>query len=399
MHPFQRYNQNLLPFHDTGSPDKLHRPLPAEERRRVVNRFLRVGERSPGRHLLLLGAGSGVLARELHEALPDSIRLTVAELQPWRIRIMQQHRPELLHWCNTSPQRQLVTDTSPWALLLLLHAFADIQGITPLRNPELRDAPAPGRYGLLQKSFILIRELSLPASNVRLPLPAVSAAAIVHPQEPDLEGFVAQFPQWLHELVLVWDAESVPAHGLRPAPPLREIARPLNADFSAQRNAMLQACRGDWILYLDSDERLGPAGWELLPDLARQVKVHGFWFPRRTFFPDADHVLAGMGLWPDLQMRLFRHAPGLHFERPVHERLKGVEGAVAIAAGLPIMHYNQLLKNEEQIREKYDLFTRAGGLRHARSLNYPHLSLDFFSTLEASRGLRSLLHLRYNPMG
>lgn len=397
MHALDEYTKALLPFHATLNLEQMPSPLPADEMQRALDRMERAALRSPSGGVVLLGLGSGVLARELSRRLPAAVSLKVAELQPELINTISQFEPELLDWWRPQQRGRLLADTSPWSMLLLLHYCTGLQGLVPLRNPELREGSAATRYGLLQKTLVMARARELDARQRQDPTPSLSAAAIVHPGEPHLQEFLEQFPSWLHELVIVWDAPEPPAHGLVVAPPLRELARPLADDFAQQRNVMLDACRGDWVLFLDCDERLSSEAWNLVPMLLRQTDFGGYWLPRRTFFPDREHAMAGMGLWPDLQLRLVRNMPGLRFTRPVHERLTGLKGAVAITPGLAIEHDNQLSKSPEEIQKKYNTFNRAGNLRHIRSQDYPHMPLAFFQNLEKKCGLRSLLALRYNP--
>ena len=204
--------------------------------------------------------------------------------------------------------------------------------------------------------------------------PRISAAAILRPDEPGLDGFFAQFPSWLCELAVVWDgpdaspqdlsAQAAPAHGLAPNVPLRQTVRPLDNDFAAQRNAMLGLCTGDWVFYLDGDERLVPEHWEVLRGLAggaESGEVVGYHLPRLAFYPDMDHCMAGLGLWPDLQLRLFRRAPGLRFQGAAHERLEGLAGPTAALCALPILHYSHVRKDGGQWKRKLELYDRALG--------------------------------------
>jgi len=83
-------------------------------------------------------------------------------------------------------------------------------------------------------------------------------------------------------------------------------------DFSAARNASLEAATGRWILFLDADERPSPA-------LVTQVKF---------LLDDADAGAATVVLrneWPDGTrqesnlLRLFRNDPSLRFQYRIHE--------------------------------------------------------------------------------
>ncbi len=388
MHPFREYTLSHLPFHKLE--ERMCPSLPQQDVERHALRLSRAGQRAPEGHVALLGLGSGVLARELAQRLPQETPFTVLDVRPERVQALLTHAPQLLDWWQDAPQRQILADSSPWSLLLMLHARGALSRLVPLRNPELAAACNNQDYARLQKMFLLVKEERLqPSSGDQRP--RVSAAAILRPDEPGLDAFFAQFPAWLHELVVVWDAAALPAHAYAPLPMLREVARPLNEDFGAQRNAMLKACAGVWIFFLDGDERFAPGSWDALQELTGQDHVHSYWFPRRTFYPDKQHAMAGMGLWPDLQLRLFRNTPQLRFANRLHERLQGLRGGAAIVPWLPIEHLNQVERSEDQIRAKLAFFSQAGGIRHQRSRDYPRLPLCFFQQQENAALTRGVI--------
>ena len=358
-----------------GPADFPAAPAPADLEL-LAARVLAAFERSGRRHLVLLGLGSGALAAALAKILPADA-LCVCEQDVSLVRALC-NAGRLDWWglgASASPAG-LATDTSPWALLLLL----DRAGIGPgealaLPNPEL---PPQAKAAHRQLELLLTRSrpLALAAGPEAPPVPWLSAAAILSPAEPDLAGFFAQFPDWLGELVMVWDADIVPDVPVPVRVPVRHLARPLGRDFSAQRAAMLAACTGDWVLYLDVDERLSPAAWADIPALCAAsdlFDVAAWHFPRCTPYPDAEHALVGFGLWPDVQLRLFRNAPGLGFVNPVHERLTGVCGAQALALDVEIEHLSRLRKGTEALRRKLSGFDEAGAgrVRHALSEEYP----------------------------
>lgn len=86
-----------------------------------------------------------------------------------------------------------------------------------------------------------------------------------------------------------------------------------NDDFSAARNAALEPARGDWILMLDADEELAPAGIEpLLADI-RDTRLMASRLP----LINAGREQEGRQYVP----RLFRNVPGLYYTGRIHEQL------------------------------------------------------------------------------
>ena len=356
---------------------------------RMLQRGLRLVRSAQKNHLVLLGLGSGALAAALARDLPPEVRLLACTLQPETAHALRQAGD--LAWWTPASRHGLLADTSPWALLTLLDmAGATAQTACLLLNPEAAE-PERSRLAALQRTLAAASPLEVPALDPSR-APALSAAAILNPEEPDLDRYFAQFPAWLTELAVVWDAERVPERAWTCAAPLRQAARPLGGDFSAQRNAMLALCQGDWVLYLDADETLLPDDWARIPGLCGQQEAAGWHFPRLTFYPDQDRCRMGLGLWPDFQLRLFRRDPGLAFVNPVHERLTGLDGPEALALDLALRHHTHLRKRPEAIRAKLAVFDQAGnGVRHTLSADYPHLPCNLLEPAPRGLSVRGLL--------
>jgi glycosyltransferase involved in cell wall biosynthesis len=114
--------------------------------------------------------------------------------------------------------------------------------------------------------------------------------------------------------------------------------------FPAQRNRALDLCAGDWVLFLDADERVTPELREeiqnllLNPDTMTQwqddkmsestgtlspchqvtLSPTGYWIPRHNQF--FGKTLRGGGWYPDHQLRLLRRGRARYDEaRLVHE--------------------------------------------------------------------------------
>lgn len=395
-HPFARYTAEVLRFGFAGqAAPAAPAPLAPGALRAARDGCLRALEREPRASVLLLGLGTGDLARALDDALPPEVTLVVSELDTAlaRAALAGPDAP----WARPGGRTVLLADTSPWAHFLLW----TLHGLTPA-TAHLRlhpqDQGHPGR-ALARRLFA--RAGALGPAPAQAPFPTLTLAAILAPGDPGLEEFFAQVPPWATEVVALWDADAPPAQHPGCAAPVRHLARPLGDDFAAQRNAMLDACATDWVLVLDADERLTPQGWQAARDLARRGQAHGmglFLLPRRTLHPDGERVLAGLGLWPDLQPRLFRRTPALRYQRPVHERLTSARGPFGVALGPSILHLNRLLRGPDAVRAKLAGFDRAGagGVRHTLSADYPALAPELLPE-DAGPGAPPAVTLPFDP--
>jgi glycosyltransferase involved in cell wall biosynthesis len=107
--------------------------------------------------------------------------------------------------------------------------------------------------------------------------------------------------------------------------------------FAIQKNFALEQATGDWILSLDADERVSPELRERIRRiLMTDGPADGYSIPRKNFFWGA-WVRHG-GLYPDYQLRFFRHGAGRFVESVVHESV-AVQGHVEALAE-PLFHHS-----------------------------------------------------------
>jgi glycosyltransferase involved in cell wall biosynthesis len=163
----------------------------------------------------------------------------------------------------------------------------------------------------------------------------LSVAIIVWNEEERLRGCLESIA-WADEIVVV-DAESTD----KTVPLAREFTDKVYVrswpGFAVQKNFALEHTTGDWILSLDADERVTP---ELRDRIEAIVKAagpaDGYSIPRRNIFWGA-WVRHG-GLYPDLQLRLFRRGAGRFVDDAVHESVQ-VQGRVE-TLGEPLLHHS-----------------------------------------------------------
>lgn len=100
----------------------------------------------------------------------------------------------------------------------------------------------------------------------------------------------------------------------------RVLERKLES-FAAQRNFALAHVTTPWVLFIDSDEIVTPAGAEEIKAAVKDDAVAGYWIPRKNLL--GKRWLRYAGWSPDYQLRLFQVAKGRYEpDRLVHELVK-----------------------------------------------------------------------------
>lgn len=139
-----------------------------------------------------------------------------------------------------------------------------------------------------------------------------------------------------------------------------EIARQAGAEvfeipfegFGKSKNRALELCNGEWILFLDSDERISP---ELSKSIVQKIDhdsgPEGYVVNRLTYF--LGKPVRHSGWFPDYVLRLFRREKGRFTDRLVHESVE-IEGPVGKLDGL-LYHYSY--RNLHQYVEKMNEYT------------------------------------------
>jgi glycosyltransferase involved in cell wall biosynthesis len=200
---------------------------------------------------------------------------------------------------------------------------------------------------------------------------SLTAAVIARDEEGSIADCLGSVAFAEERLVLV-DTATVDA--------TREVARLLGArveerafdTFAAQRDAALQLANGNWVLFVDADERVSPAlRREILETLNTPDGRRGFWIPRDNYL--MGRAIRHAGWFPDYQLRLLERRFA-HFDpsRPVHE-LAIVDGAVGYLRE-PLAHFNYanlsefIAKQERYSRLDADRWLATYGRPRARAL-------------------------------
>jgi hypothetical protein len=107
--------------------------------------------------------------------------------------------------------------------------------------------------------------------------------------------------------------------------------------FPSQRNIALESACGDWVFFMDPDERCTPELAIEIAEVLRGPTHTSFRVPRRNFFFGRE--VRHTGWWPDYQVRLLKRENCRYDEeREVHE-LPVCAGTIGTLTS-PLIHYN-----------------------------------------------------------
>lgn len=104
--------------------------------------------------------------------------------------------------------------------------------------------------------------------------------------------------------------------------------------FDKCRNKLAKFAKGDWLLYLDADERLTTNSVEEIKSVIKSSKFSGYYFPRKNFI--LGHEMRHGGWWPDYVPRLFNKRSFINWYGRVHESPK-IQGEFGYLKN-PIIH-------------------------------------------------------------
>ncbi len=136
--------------------------------------------------------------------------------------------------------------------------------------------------------------------------------------------------------------------------------------FARTKNLALDRARGDWVLSLDTDERVPPAlKEEILAVVQADGPLAGYRLARKNYV--GERWIRRLGWYPDYTLRLFRREQGRFRDREVHEEV-AVAGPVGTLQ-TPLEHYSY--NNLEEYAARQERYARLAAQEMARQGRRP----------------------------
>ena len=181
----------------------------------------------------------------------------------------------------------------------------------------------------------------------------VSAALIVRDESIFIEACLESLVDIVDEIVVVDTGSRDDTIDKVLRFPIKFRTFAWHQDFSAARNYAISQASGEWILYIDADERLEVRDLALWRDIVADKSKAGW---NLRFYPR-------VGWTPYSELRLFRNDPRIRFCGVIHERMHDGVEAICRSDGLEIGFCDIALHH----------FGYEGGQRHKITRNIPLL--------------------------
>ncbi len=124
---------------------------------------------------------------------------------------------------------------------------------------------------------------------------------------------------WADEIILVDTGSSDETVGVAKRLEAK-VVETKNGGFSEWRDLGARSAKGDWLIYIDSDERVTEKLREEIKRTILEGTDGAYAIPRRNFF--LGHKMHWGGWWPDYVIRLIRKDSLVRWEGELHEQPK-----------------------------------------------------------------------------
>lgn len=213
----------------------------------------------------------------------------------------------------------------------------------------------------------------------------LSVVIITHNESRHIQACLESVVGLADEIIVIDDHSTDDTALIAQGMGARVYLHPLES-FSAQRNFGIDQCSCDWILMLDSDERMTTELADEIRNVIKLAKNDAFLVPRKNHF--MGKWIRYCGWYPDSIKRLMRKGR-VRYTGLVHEHLE-VEGSTGELQN-PFLHYTY--DNLEQYLMKFNRYTTLAAetiYSQGRKVNFFHLTgrpvLEFIKMFFIKKG-------------
>lgn len=189
---------------------------------------------------------------------------------------------------------------------------------------------------------------------------AIPRIATLTVMRSEIDQLMEMLPtvEWADECHIVETGQdSTATAGVAPGARVHHVPLPLGATFDAARSAALPDVIADWILVVDTDERVPVELAKVLRMRAEEwsaAGLAGVWIPRLNHV--FDRPLRYSSVWPDYQLRFMRR-DAVSFSPTLHSAASVVGPTHRLAAQERYAIRHHSFRSTAQFLEKVNLYT------------------------------------------
>ena len=138
--------------------------------------------------------------------------------------------------------------------------------------------------------------------------------------------------------------------------------RKLEDDFAAQKNSVIENCKGDYIFHLDADEYPNEILLSQIKQVLEMNEVDLVWIPRVNTVEGItnEHCVKwgwrindkGWINYPDYQARVFKRSKDIKWVRPVHEYITGCKTYAHLPPQEELSLYHKKTIEKQELQNK-----------------------------------------------
>jgi glycosyltransferase involved in cell wall biosynthesis len=162
----------------------------------------------------------------------------------------------------------------------------------------------------------------------------ISAVVLAKDEEKNLPDCLESI-KWCDEIVLIDDDSVDKTIEIAKKFKAKIFIHSLNNNFAQERNFGLQKAQGEWVLFVDADERVSPELKEEISEAIKNTNINGFFLKRQDLF--GGKILRHGETANVRLLRLAKKGKG-EWQREVHEiwEIKGEKSELKN----PLLHYS-----------------------------------------------------------
>ncbi len=217
---------------------------------------------------------------------------------------------------------------------------------------------------------------------------SVSGIIIVKNEQDWIEDALKSL-DWVDEIVVVDTGSTDKTAAIAKRYKTKVVDYTAGKNFSDWRNKGLKEAKGDWILYLDADERVTPLLRAEVKEILKTGQYEAYAIPRRNFIFNKEFKHSGQ--YPDYQKRLFKKSALKGWFGQLHEEPQFI-GSLGHLKN-PMIHLKHITLT--QMMDKTNWWSEFEAREMYKANHSPMDLIRFFSAMAREFWLRMIKQMAF----